>query len=164
MQMDLQADLFRLCADVREFLAPVWVRWRQSRGEPVLATPSTNTCGRSSLFLRDVLRSEGFSAEWTSGVPRLAEEGADIGPFGFFSGRRWESHAWVVSNNFILDITADQFGAAPVIVTPIVDDRYRAGYKDTAMPSARRARQEAVEALWPEWLSHRAISPGLQDI
>ena len=139
MRMDRQADLFRLAADARKFLKPAWVRWRQSRGELVPATPSTNTCGRSSLFLRDVLRAEGFSAEWANGVPRRNEGGAEAGPFGFFSGQRWESHAWVVTDDFILDITADQFGAAPVIVTPISDPRYRAGYEDTAMPSAIEA-------------------------
>lgn len=158
--MSREAALFRLASAAKVFLQPAWVRWRQSRGKPIPAIASLHTCGRSSLFLRDALRLEGYSAEWVNGIPRFAAGGKEIGPFGFFSGKRWESHAWVVSGDLILDITADQFGADPVIVTSISDARYRTGTGDTATPSAVRARREAVEALWPDWLSHRATLHG----
>lgn len=154
--MDQEPELFRLASTVRAFLEPVWVRWRHARGEPVPTIPSSKTCGRSSLFLRNALRLEGYPAEWANGIPRFTEDSAELGPFGFFNGRRWESHAWVVSGNVILDITADQFGAHPVIVTSTSDTRYQTGSGDTAAPDAIRARHEAVEALWHEWLSHRA--------
>lgn len=159
-RMDRDAELFRLASAARTFLEPFWVRWRQSRSEPVPAIPSAHTCGRSSLFLRNALRLEEYPAEWANGIPRNAEERAELGPFGFFSGWRWESHAWVVSGDHILDITADQFGADPVIVTSLSDARYRSGGGDTATPSAIRARHDVVEALWPEWVSHRATLPG----
>jgi len=153
--MDRRADLFCVASATRAFLKPAWVRWQKARGDPIAEVLSSNTCGRSSLFLRNVLRAEGFAAEWVNGIPRLSEEEPDIGPFGFFTGHRWESHAWVVSGDLILDITADQFGAPPVIVTSVSDERYRMGYGDTASPNAVDARRLAVEALWPEWLSHR---------
>jgi hypothetical protein len=154
--MDRRADLFCVALATRAFLKPAWVRWQHAHGEPIAEVLSSNTCGRSSLFLRNVLRAEGFPAEWANGTPRLSEDGPDIGPFGFFTGHRWESHAWVVSGDLILDITADQFGAPPVIVTSVSDERYRTGSGDTAPQSAIEARRVTVETLWPDWLSHRA--------
>ena len=162
--MSREAALFRLASAARAFLEPAWVRWRQASGEPIPAIASHHTCGRSSLFLRDALRLEGHSAEWVNGIPRFAEAGKEIGPFGFFSGTRWESHAWVMSGNLILDITADQFGADPVIVTSVSDARYRVGSGDTATPRAIQARREAVETLWPDWLSHRKTLHSRQGI
>ncbi|HWK32476.1 MAG TPA: hypothetical protein VNR51_02185 [Hyphomicrobium sp.] len=80
----------------------------------------------------------------------------DIGPFGFFAGGRWQSHAWVRSGDWIVDITADQFDADPVVVTPACDPRYGAGACDTALPEFIAARRRAVDALWPLWLAWRA--------
>lgn len=91
-----------------------------------------------------------------SGVPRLAEDGPEIGPFGFFSGERWESHAWSECDGWIVDITADQFDAAPVIVVPITDVRYRSGSADTALPEFAAARRAAVNAIQPAWAEFRA--------
>ncbi len=139
--------LFRLAAAVRAYLEPVWDGWRGGAGAGVL---SANTCGRSSLFLRDALRLEGHAAEWSNGVP-----GAE-GQFGFLGLGGWASHAWVVSGGLIVDVTADQFGAVPVIVTSIDDPRYRASNIDTAWPEAVRARHAAVAAIWPGWLLRRA--------
>lgn len=152
----MQPDLLRLASAARAYLEPVWRTWHQAAGRPIPAPPSTHTCGRSSLFLRNILRAEGHPAEWTNGIARPSESEADRGPFGFFAGRRWENHAWVVSGGLIIDITADQFGAAPVIVTPLADRRYSASGIDTADPRAIEARYAAVQALWPGWLAWRA--------
>jgi hypothetical protein len=141
-------SLHAIAASVRAFLEPAWRRW-----QPGVEPASTNTCGRSSLFLQRVLADHGCVAVWANGVPRLNEGGPDLGPFGFFTGLRWESHAWVECDGFIVDVTADQFGAPPVIVTPASDPRYCAHTFDTASAEAIAARKRTVEALWRDWLA-----------
>ncbi|MFK3964755.1 hypothetical protein ACI2KT_14255 [Ensifer adhaerens] len=54
----------------------------------------------------------------------------EIGPFGFNCGKSWQSHAWVECGDFIVDITADQFGAPPVLVVDRTDNRYNKGNRD----------------------------------
>jgi hypothetical protein len=150
------ATFVALAADVRSFLEPVWPLWHQRSGRPVPTPASAGTCGRSSLFLRDVLRLEGFCAEWTIGNPHRAD-GGEIGTSeGFFTGMRWESHAWVSCLGMIIDVTADQFGADAIIVTTEPDARYRANGHDAASRSSIEARHSAVAFIWPEWLAHRA--------
>ncbi|WP_336799455.1 hypothetical protein [Kaistia sp. MMO-174] len=139
-------SLHAIAASVRTFLEPAWRHW-----QPGAKPPSKNTCGRSSLFLERVLRHEGYEARWTNGIPRLAEDAPDLGPFGFFDGTRWESHAWIECDGFIVDVTADQFGAPPVLVTPATDPRYGARTLDTASPEAVAARQRTVDELWRGW-------------
>lgn len=53
----------------------------------------------------------------------------------------------------LADLTADQFGAAPVIVTPADDPRYGAHTQDTATPEAIAARLRTVDELWRDWLA-----------
>ncbi|MGO4683474.1 hypothetical protein [Hyphomicrobium sp. 2TAF46] len=149
--------LHRVAVAARDFLEPVWLEWHRAwaPGVPDPAIPSTHTCGRTSLFLQEILGLEGLHAEWASGVPRLAEMGPEIGPYGFFAGGRWEGHAWVECAGWIVDITADQFGADPVIVTPTTDSRYKRGTGDTALPEFARRRREAVDAILTGWTALR---------
>jgi hypothetical protein len=53
---------------------------------------------------------------------------------------------------YIIDITADQFGASPVIVVSTQDKRYSAGSEDTALPVYVANRIRSVDAIWPRWL------------
>jgi len=130
----MQECHFELAVSARSFI--------ETRSPPMAdpPMPSTATCR---------------AARWVSGVPRLTEHGPDLGPYGFFTGNRWESHAWVLSSAWIIDITADQFGADPVTVAPCDDERYRAGDRDTALPAHVAARHRAVEDAWPYWLAYR---------
>lgn len=150
--MTAQPHLFRIATNVRVFLETVWPSWHQSKGMSVPAIPSSNTCGRSSLFLTRVLGDLGLASEWANGIPRHDENGPDLGPYGFHSRARWESHSWVECKGFILDVTADQFGARPVIVTEINDARYGKHTNDVASEEARREREHDVEAIWLAWL------------
>ena len=139
----------------RLFIEPVWHQWHQSRGHTVPDPASRYTCGRTSLFLRDALRHEGHSAEWMSGTPYAGDNGAPDAACGFYSGARWEGHAWVISGKTIVDITADQFGYDPIVITTISDARY-IGSRDLADLAAIKARREAVDALWPDWIAFRS--------
>lgn len=150
-------QLFQIAVSARRFIEPVWDEWHRAH-EWTPPVASRFTCGRSSLFLVDVLRHEGFEAAWRCGTPRLSEQGPELGAYGFDAGSRWESHAWAGSGALIIDITADQFGAEPVIVTTANDPRYSAGERDTALPASIAARHRAVEELWPRWLSYRSAA------
>lgn len=61
-----------------------------------------------------------------AGKPVTKEkEGTNEGCFGFrTSSGIFFDHCWVQSDNLIVDITADQFGAEEVIITSVSDSRY----------------------------------------
>ena len=138
-----QQRLLTIATEVRAFLEPHWADWHQHAGSPRLRTLSQGTCGRSSLVLRDVLRAKGFSAMLIAGSP-------SEGPQGFWFEGAWHGHAWVECDGWIVDVTADQFDAPPVIVTPVGDSRYRAGV-DAAEPEFLARRQRVAAALMAQW-------------
>ncbi|MBS7542662.1 lasso peptide biosynthesis protein [Ancylobacter oerskovii] len=142
--------LEEIATAVRRFLEEVWPAWHAARGEAP-AVPSRWTCGRSSLFLLRVLDEQGLPGRWVSGTPRLGEGQPEIGPYGFFDGRQWHAHAWVRLGDSIVDVTADQFGAAPVLVVAASDPRYGEGTGDTALPAFAAARERAAAELMPRW-------------
>lgn len=133
--------LFLIALQARSFLEPVWLDWHTTRGGDIPAPLSRTTCGRSSLFLKRVLQAE---------CP--APEGGPQTYFGFHAGSNWQSHAWVETGNWILDLTADQFGDEPVIVTARPDPRYQKGVCDSAFPEFVRAHRREVEKLWSRWV------------
>ncbi|MGO4620947.1 hypothetical protein AB4Z34_11225 [Ensifer sp. 2YAB10] len=132
-------------------MEPIWLEWHRAWGGDLPALPSQWTCGRSSLFLVRALSTEGFDVVWASGTPRADPNEPEIGPFGFFHEGSWQSHAWVECGDFIVDITADQFGAPPVLVVDRTDTRYNRGDRDTALPEFVLARRRAVDDIWPRW-------------
>lgn len=148
--------LIAIAGAARAFMEPVWADWHRDGGGNCPPIPSQSTCGRTALFLQRALVEDGFCAHWANGIPRASEEGPQLGPFGFFDGASWRSHCWVKAEGWIVDITADQFGAAPVIVVPVTDPRYGERTFDAASPEhiSRRIRQ--VDGLWPLWLAARA--------
>ncbi|MEP3048753.1 MAG: hypothetical protein ABJL55_15560 [Roseibium sp.] len=152
------AELAKIAAIARTFLLTVWPTW-QPEDAAADRNLSENTCGRSSVFLCKLLRDQGHSADFVSGNPLngpLSEEGT--AEEGLFDGHRWCSHAWVRSGSYIVDITADQFGLPPIIVTDHRDSRYRMSTKDLATPEAQARRHKTAEKLWPKWLDWQACA------
>lgn len=141
--VDTSHQLFMLALQVRSFLEPVWLEWHAAGGADIPSPPSRTTCGRSSLFLKRVLKEHGIAA---GGKPQ--------GYFGFHAGQDWRSHAWVEAGSFIIDVTADQFGDEPVIVTTSPDPRYQKGVIDSAYPEFVRSSQRAIDRLWLRWLDY----------
>lgn len=145
-----EARLIRLAHEARAFLEPHWREWYQCAGAPPgRVSLSQGTCGRSSRFLRDMLREEGFVAELAFGSPITC-------PCGFHSADGWRGHAWVICHDppRIVDITADQFHAPPVIVAPLDDARYIRG-EDVAGEDFIAKRQKIARALLKEWRARR---------
>jgi hypothetical protein len=131
--------LFLTALQVRAFLEPVWLEWHTAGGNDVPSPLSRSTCGRSSLFLMRVLQSS-FPPAWCLRAW-----------FGFHAGSDWQSHAWVEASDWIIDLTADQFGDEPVIVVTRPDPRYQKGVCDSAYPEFVRAHRYTVERLWLRW-------------
>jgi hypothetical protein len=132
--------LFLIALQARAFLEPAWLEWHASSGGDIPAPLSRSTCGRSSLFLKRVLQ----TLNPFPGVEPRAT-------FGFHAGNEWKSHAWVEIGGHIIDLTADQFGDEPVIVTARPDPRYQKGVCDSDYPEFVRAHRRAVERLWARW-------------
>ena len=151
----MQEFLIDLATDARSFLEPIWIEWHDAWEGDSPSIASRWTCGRSSLFVVNALGHEGIAATWKSGVPRDFEDGPDHGAFGFRANGKWESHAWVEAGGYIVDVTADQFGAPPVIVVSKGDERYIPGEMDRALPIHVANRKNAVAAIWPRWLDYR---------
>ncbi|MCX8996321.1 hypothetical protein NOF55_16120 [Rhizobiaceae bacterium BDR2-2] len=142
--------LYDLAAALRRFMPDLWREWHMRAGSPLPSPLSTDTCGRTSLVLQGVLADAGFQAVWRSGA-------ADAG-CGFFDGARWRSHSWIECGPFVVDITADQFGAAPVVVALVTDGRYRPGGGDRASGAARLNRRRCADTALLRW--RQAVAPG----
>lgn len=150
MEDEQLEGIVRLAHEVRAFLEPQWAAWHRKRGSPPgKRTMSEGTCGRSSRFLYEVLRAEGFDAEMAFGSP----VGCDC---GYLSDAGWKGHAWVELSApaCIIDLTADQFGAESVVVTAPDDPRYRRG-EDVAAPDWIAERQRVAAELMDAWREAR---------
>jgi hypothetical protein len=120
-------DILDLCWRSRNFLEPRWLSLHQSWGEPLVEKPSRYMCRYTSIFLKEVLNAA-TPESWrlVAGRPvRQEQEGTEAGGFGFCtSSGLFFDHCWVQSVDLIVDLTADQFGADAVIITPVKDCRY----------------------------------------
>ncbi len=112
---------------------------------------SRYTCVRSGLFVVRLLAEQGIVGVLRSGVPLADETRLASALFGFRAAGGWESHAWVEAGGFLIDITADQFGDAPVIVLPVHDRRYAAGKGSTALPAPGSRSVKAADIVWQAW-------------
>ncbi len=142
-----EAALFLIAAAARHFLEEIWPVWQDHTSHefnvPVPNVMSSGTCGRSSSFLVRVLDECEIEARVDHGWFRDAGS-ADM-------SMNKSKHAWVTADSWIIDITADQFGARPVVLTPHGDVRYENGM-DTANEVAKARRVESIDALWGQWL------------
>jgi len=144
--MDRRVELERLAHDARAFLEPHWIVWHRKAGSPSgRRTLSEGTCGRSSRFLHELLQTQGFEAEMVFGSPVECA-------CGFRTAEGWKGHGWVVVKDpaCIVDLTADQFGADPVIVTTPDDPRYKAGH-DMADVDWIAERERVARELIQDW-------------
>ena len=134
-------DAVQLQAErVRSFLEPVWGWVRtDDDGQPL----STGFCISSAVLLRHVLNAT------VPGPWRLAGGHPFYGQGGFLDpAGEWADHHWVVheSSGVIVDVTADQFGDAAVVVTNKGDSRYCENLPD----AVERDRNALMCCEWPK--------------
>lgn len=138
----------------RAFLEDIWPAWHAERGT-VPTIPSAWTCSRSSLFLQRVLYEDySIASNWVTGCPQ-DEEGHPVAA-GFLTEDGWQGHSWLEVPGLIIDITADQFGLAPVIILCAKDTRYRAS-ADLALPEFKAKRKTSLDLIWPQWQRLNAV-------
>ncbi len=77
--------------------------------------------------------------------------------YGFFTGDDWTSHAWVEVADIVVDITADQFGHAPVTITSVQDPAYRASKDQRYQLRPTPAAMAAVDEIWPLWREKEGV-------
>lgn len=111
---------------VRSFLEPHWITALKSWGDPIPQPPSKQMCRFSCLFLKDVLKESNYG-EWLImlGRPDLVKSATTV-DYGFKTKNDcWHDHAWLVKDNLLIDITADQFDGDAVYVGRIDSNHYR---------------------------------------
>jgi hypothetical protein len=160
-------DVLRLAEDTRARLEPLWDEWRRERGRPDPETPSAGMCRFTAQLLARLLAEAGLG-EWTvqGGSPHAdygpeafrhlgAGEGGIIDPSGAWRGHYW---AFRQADGTIADVTADQFGHGPVIVTSSDDPRYRANYRQASL---RRHLLDASEtpSRWAAAIARDGYAP-----
>lgn len=134
--------LHQIARELRAFLEPVWGLWARERGREATVL-SEGTCGPTCRFLIKVLSELGLDVEMLSGRPGRKPAGIQV-------NGAWRGHAWLRVGDRILDITADQFGLPPVLLTAVNDPRYRAG-PDRTRPEFLAEEQRLATALYEQW-------------
>jgi len=151
---------------VRNFLEPLWGAWKTSRrsGWENRERVALGMCRFTAAFLKPIL-DEMTGHKWSvvagfadfhlldpgwdkkNGRPATAFAAEDgVGGMIDKNGK-WHDHYWLTDGATIIDLTADQFGWEPVIVTPVTDDRYLVNWK----PSMVKQHLKDVSQRAAEW-------------
>jgi hypothetical protein len=112
----------------RNFLLPLWLAAHQSwDSKKIPSCPSLHMCRYTTLFLYEVIKKyHDLDAVILTGCPDEDVNATANGLYGIKDKNgRWHDHSWIVVDDSIIDLTADQFGYAPIIQTLATDQRYR---------------------------------------
>lgn len=160
---DNRESLIDIVQDIRLFLEPRWMEWRAQKGvkERKGTAKSHNMCRFSCLFLIGILKEE-FGDDWVvkggdGDHPEDAfffHDTCDISksPGGFLDNNgEWQAHYWIenTKENYIIDITADQFGDFPPIT---ITDSENLRYRDNFWPKAVKSHLKDASVSVQEWL------------
>lgn len=155
----------RMRAFLESFVWPEWRRRHPSEEEtmpPGSGIPEAHgMCSLSSACLLPLVEAAFPDGGWkiAGGHPSVAYrrerdqflkafEGLDGGMWDRLNGQ-WDGHYWLEGRHggerIILDVTADQYGWDPVVVTGADDPRYRANY------TAATLRKDLSGCFWEKW-------------
>lgn len=143
--------ILAIATTARTFLLPHWSRWHRLWGPPAPSVASQWTCVRSSFFLVRAFARCGMEARLQSGQSPENAPGIISEECGLFTAAGWMGHAWVETNGFVVDITADQFGHAPVIVSPASNPAYRPASEEAHTLKVTKNGVAAIDEIWPSW-------------
>lgn len=152
--------LLLIAGEVRSFLEPRWIEFQRQRGLVYASHPSTGMCRLSAMFLLHVLEREFPAGGWQclGGSPDPDDEDVDptLGlPGGYRdSNGEWSGHYWIADGGFefVVDVTADQFGGEPVVVAEdAADNGYRENYAGPAVRERMKDVRDRVAAWLDEW-------------
>lgn len=142
------ADLPTFLTETRAFLEPLWRGFKDERhpGWEERELLSFGMCRFTAAFLRPILE-EATDRKWsvigglshfhpadegwdrTKGKPNSAFDAEDgVGGILTIEGI-WLDHYWLTDGATIIDLTADQAGWEPILVTDAKDERYLANWK-----------------------------------
>ncbi len=145
---NLQHKLVKNATLARKYLETIWPIWHESRNI-MPDVQSQGTCGRSSLFVQRVLKECGIESQWVTGGNNCGKEFS-----GFYANGKFHNHSWLeVNQTWVVDVTADQFNEAPILVVPNTDPRYKKGQYDCANPESIANRLLAVDNIWNDWIA-----------
>jgi hypothetical protein len=133
----------------RNALEGYWSAWAVERNRPDAASGAT-MCRFTAAFLVLVL---GWRWRVVGGAPNYPGE-----PTGFFDGKAWHAHYWVTDGERIVDLTANQFGAVPLIVTSADDERYRENYSYEELADALHHVRSRAQQWAEEFAAQRVAS------
>jgi len=148
-------DLKKFLVEIRKFLEPKWIEAHESwADEPIPNSSSKYMCRYSSIFLKEVLNQYGYGSwDIILGRPLQELEGTPEGEFGYRNVKgNWYDHAWLVKDDALIDITADQHGGEEVLLGLKVDTRFKQNLTEDDAESASQ-----LERL------RKRVNPWLQD-
>lgn len=158
------SEITTFAVTVRQFLEPHWLTAHQSWNE--IPDPLSRwMCRYSSIFLATLLRELQSEHVWeiVGGRPPQhtdATPPVQIGMLG--CDGTWHDHCWVKGNGLIIDLTADQFGYAPVIATHASDYRYCANLTEIDLQKdLQKLRRRPMQWL-SDWRANASVC-GLQE-
>lgn len=129
------------------------LHWRQSHHSwgDMPDILSENMCRYSCLYAqKQFLTEHQISTTIVIGRPARDDQGTPRGCYGFLDQHKcYHDHAWLTTGNWIIDLTADQFKDAPVIIAPIGDTRYCSNPEQELFLDKIQALQSRVNG----WLS-----------
>lgn len=154
----MRVDLTEYISTVRKFLEPLWIKTHEAwADEPIPTPPSKYMCRYSCLFLQRVLKDAGYG-DWRIclGRPLSPElEGTSQGQYGYRSSDgKWYDHAWLTKDDILLDITADQYGDPPVIISSSASGKYNANIPEDYVSTKLKVLEKRVDTWVYEWQAY----------
>ncbi|WP_315696491.1 hypothetical protein [Pseudomonas taiwanensis] len=149
---------------IRGLLCEDWDWFKRNYPDHLRDPLSQNMCLLTTAYLMHLFTQAGVTG-WTprEGVPFVDEFAEDdYRPSGGMLGRnqRWSAHAWLEhEQGWILDLTADQFGYAEIIITRHTDLRYKHN-----IPQAEVMKRIGECAISLEWYAYHLEVPPTRSV
>ncbi|AYG47661.1 hypothetical protein DV532_25530 (plasmid) [Pseudomonas sp. Leaf58] len=144
---------------IRGLLCEDWDWFKRNYPDHLRDPLSQNMCLLTTAYLLHLFTQAGVTG-WTprEGVPFVDEFRVDDHyPSGGMLARnqQWSAHAWLEhEQGWILDLTADQFGYAEIILTRNTDPRYKCN-----IPQPEVVKRIGECALSLEWYEYHLAEP-----